>query len=134
VNEKPHYKGKGKLTESMRKQLTKAARCAIKMRSAHTNKGEAAKLLRQDLRNGPFHCFGDHSQCSTDYCKVAQRTTNEQTTTEHPPSRDTTSTAAIESDMAIDITSTMLDIVGERERANVGICIISLYQDNNEKY
>ena len=58
VEEKTHYKGKGKL---MRKKLTKVARCAIKMRSAHSNKGEAVKLLREDLRNGPYHCFGDHS-------------------------------------------------------------------------
>ena len=87
----------------MHKQLTKAARCAIKMRSAHTNKREAAKLLRQDLHNGPHHCFGDQSQCSTDYCTVAQRQANEETTTEHTPVRDATSTAAMESDMATDV-------------------------------
>ena len=108
VEEKPHYKGKGKLTESMRKQLTKVARCAIKMRSTHTNRGEAVKLLRQDLCNGPYHCFGNHSQCSTDYCKVAQRQTNEEPTTEkttpeHAPCTHTTSSAAMESDMTTDV-------------------------------
>ena len=34
VTEKPHYKGRGKLTVAIRKCLTTAARCAIKMRSA----------------------------------------------------------------------------------------------------
>ena len=33
----------------------------------------ATELLRQDLRNGPLHCFGIHEQGSTDYCKVAQK-------------------------------------------------------------
>ena len=33
VAEKPHYKGKGKLTVAMQKRLTTAARCAIKMQS-----------------------------------------------------------------------------------------------------
>ena len=70
VQEKPRFKGKGKLTTNMRKRLTKAARCAIKMRSSMTDRKLAVKLLREDLRNGPFHCFGDHTKCSTDYCKV----------------------------------------------------------------
>ncbi len=25
-----------------------------------------------DLRNGPLHCLGIHSKCSTDYCQVAK--------------------------------------------------------------
>ena len=72
VAEKPHYKGRGKLTEGMRKRLTTAARCAIKMRSTESNAKRATELLRQDLRNGPLHCFGVHTNCSTDYCKVAR--------------------------------------------------------------
>lgn len=76
VEEKPHYKGKGKLTEAMRKRLTKAARCAIKMRSTEANRREAVKLLREDLCNGPFHCFGDHRNCSKDYCKVVREQEN----------------------------------------------------------
>ncbi len=70
VKEKPQYKGKGKLTEGMRKKLTKAARCAIKMRSKEENKTTAIKLLQEDLHNGPLHCFGMHSNCRPDYCKV----------------------------------------------------------------
>ena len=72
VTEKPHYKGRGKLTSTMRKRLTTAARSAIKMRSMETDKQRALDLLQQDLRNGPYHCFGIHTNCSTDFCKVAQ--------------------------------------------------------------
>ena len=28
--------------------------------------------LEQDLVNGPLHCFGFHSKCNTDFCKVAR--------------------------------------------------------------
>ena len=72
VGEKTHYKGKGRLTESMCKRLTRAARCAIKMRSTLTDRTAAVRLLQQDLLNGPYHYFGDHSNCSADYCRVAQ--------------------------------------------------------------
>ena len=44
VQEKPRYKGRSKLTEGMRKRLTTAARCAIKMKSS--DKKCAAELLR----------------------------------------------------------------------------------------
>ena len=72
VTEKPHYKGRDKLTVAMRKRLTTAARCAIKMRSTESDAKRATELLRQDLINGPRHCFGIHSGCSTDYCKVVR--------------------------------------------------------------
>ena len=94
VQEKTHYKGKGKLTESMRKKLTKAARCAIKMRSAHSNKAEAVRLLREDLCNGPYHCFGDHSQCNTDYCKVKKLSQQETTEPEDAHNTSPTNTHA----------------------------------------
>ena len=71
VTENPSYKGKGGLTQKMRKRLTSAARCAIKMRSQEPDTRKAVKLLEQDLVNGPLHCFGFHSKCSTDFCKVA---------------------------------------------------------------
>ena len=104
MEEKTCYKGKGKLTESMRKKLTKAARCAIKMRSAHSNKGEAVKLLREDLRNGPYHCFGDHSRCSTDYCKVKQKAAKQRSSnTEHRQPESTENTTGTEKDMTTDI-------------------------------
>ena len=69
VTENPSYKGKGGLTLKMRKRLTSAARCAIKMRSANSDRN-AVHQLEQDLINGPRHCFGYHDKCSPDYCKV----------------------------------------------------------------
>lgn len=57
------YKGKGGLTEKMRKRLTSAARCAIKMCSKDGNRQRAVRLLEQDLINGPRHCFGYHQKC-----------------------------------------------------------------------
>ena len=72
VAEKPHYKGKGKLTVAMQKRLTTAARCAIKMQSTGSDVKRATELLQQDLRNGPLHCSGVHTNCSTDYCKVTR--------------------------------------------------------------
>ena len=50
------------------------SRCAIKMRSGEKDTKRAVELLRQDLRNGPLHCFGVHTNCSTDYCKVINST------------------------------------------------------------
>ncbi len=72
VADNPSYKGKGGLTLKMRKKLTSAARCAIKMRSAESDRAKAVKLLERDLINGPRHCFGYHSNCSSDFCHVAQ--------------------------------------------------------------
>ena len=57
VNNNPNYKGKGKLTEAMRKKLTKAARSAIIMRSKESDKQHAVLKLQHDLLNGPLHCF-----------------------------------------------------------------------------
>lgn len=56
----------------MRKKLTKAARCAIKMRSKEKNTSVAIRKLQEDIYNGPLHCFGLHEACSPDYCKTAQ--------------------------------------------------------------
>jgi Na+/citrate or Na+/malate symporter len=46
VKKKPHYKGKGNLTERMSKRLTKAARCAKTMRSAEENRTIAVKSYK----------------------------------------------------------------------------------------
>ena len=51
----------------MRKRLMSAARYAIKMRSKEVDRKKAVKLLERDLRNGPYHCFGIHDQCSSDF-------------------------------------------------------------------
>ena len=79
----PSYKGKGGLTEKMRKRLTSAARCAIKMRSQEPNRNVAARLLEHDLLNGPFHCFGYHNKCSPDFCSTA-RENQLRTDSRHP--------------------------------------------------
>ena len=71
VQDNPFYKGKGKLTESMRKQLTKAARSTIIMCSQENNHPEA--IIQKDRINGPLHCFGYHEKCSTDFCKTAKK-------------------------------------------------------------
>ena len=83
VQEKPQYKGKGKLTETMRKRLATAARCSIKMRSTVEDKTTAVALLREDLRNGPLHCFGIHTNCKTDYCKAVQLDLSTKESVEH---------------------------------------------------
>ena len=41
------------------------------MRSQEPNRNVAARLLEQDLLNGPFHCFGYHNKCSPDFCSTA---------------------------------------------------------------
>lgn len=54
-----------KLLSQLIPRLTRAARCAI------TNAGcgdHNSEMLREDLRNGPFHVFGDHSNCRNTYC------------------------------------------------------------------
>ena len=60
VLEKPHYKGKGKLTKNNRVRLTTALRCAIKLRSRSKN----VKLLRRDILNSVYHVLGFHNRCS----------------------------------------------------------------------
>ena len=66
------YKGKRKLTEGMRKYLTKAAMGAIVSCSSETNRREASIKLERDLLNGPLHCFGYHSKCSINVCTTAK--------------------------------------------------------------
>ena len=84
VSNNPSYKGRGKLTEAMRKLLTRAARCVIVMRSKEPDRTTAIIKLQQDLMNGPLHCFGCHTNCSIDFCKTAQKHKN--TNTNNSPS------------------------------------------------
>ena len=79
IKDKPSYKGKHKLTETMRQKLTKAARCAVIMRSKESNKHKAAALLQEDILNGPLHCFGSHHKRKADYCKVVRSLEKENT-------------------------------------------------------
>ncbi len=72
VNDNPSYKGSGRLTKTMRQKLVSAAHCAIRMRSKVSNRKEAVAKLNKDLLNGPYHCCGIHTHCSTNFCSVAQ--------------------------------------------------------------
>ena len=77
VKDKPHYKGRHKLTEAQRKRLASAVRCAIIMRSKDVDtkkvdKKTAAKLLQEDILNSALHCFGSHHKCKADYCKTVK--------------------------------------------------------------
>ena len=72
VKDKPQYKGRGKLTEQMRKRLTLRMRSSITNRSKETDSRKAAKLLRIDILTCAPHCFGIHNKCNSDYCKVAK--------------------------------------------------------------
>jgi hypothetical protein len=72
VLEKPHLKGKNKLTKVIRVRLTTAVRCAIRMRSKEKDRGKATNQLKHDIMNSVHHIYGHHDKCSTDFCKVAQ--------------------------------------------------------------
>ena len=72
ASDNPNYRGKGGLTQKMRKRLTCAARCAIKMRSQGSDRAQQIKKLEKDLINGPLHCFGYHAKCSPEFCRTAQ--------------------------------------------------------------
>ena len=65
VNEKPQYKGKGKLSKVNRIRIVTAVRCAIKMRSEEKD----INKLKKDIKNAGRHVLGLHDLCSTDFCK-----------------------------------------------------------------
>ncbi|KAK5639399.1 hypothetical protein RI129_011891 [Pyrocoelia pectoralis] len=51
---------------------THIPRLSIAVRSAISNnskEGSDLQQLRQDLKNGPYHVFGDHKNCRIQYCK-----------------------------------------------------------------
>ena len=73
IKDKPSYKGKHNLTESLRQRLTKAAQCAIIMQSKEGDKQKAAALLQEDIMNSSLHCFGSHHKRKPEYCKVQYR-------------------------------------------------------------
>ena len=73
VHDKPSYEGRGKLTETTRKKLTKAAHRAILMRSREADQVQAAQKLQRDMLNSPLHCFGCYTNCSPDFCKTVQQ-------------------------------------------------------------
>ena len=66
VKDNPRIGGRGRLTKAMIVRIATGARSAI---IYHSKTGDVA-ALRHDLRNGPRHCFGDHSNCRPDgFCR-----------------------------------------------------------------
>ena len=44
------------------------------MRSKEQDKTKGLALLKRDLINSPYHCFGHHSNYSPDFCQAARST------------------------------------------------------------
>ena len=100
IHNNPAYKGKGKLTESMRKKLTKAARSAIIMRSQEEDRPRAISKLQKDLINSPLHCFGCHEKCSPDFCKTVQQSNDNTTASSDLPHTSLTSQLSLPSQLS----------------------------------
>ena len=100
VHNNPAYKGKGKLTESMRKKLTKAARSAIIMRSQEEDRPRAISKLQKGLINSPLHCFGCHEKCSPDFCKTVQQSNDNTTASSDLPHTSLTSQLSLPSQLS----------------------------------
>lgn len=54
-------------TSTKIKQLAKGMEFAI----AEHSSTKDVEALQHDLRNCPYHCFGDHRQCHGSFCKHA---------------------------------------------------------------
>jgi hypothetical protein len=64
AKDNPQFRGRGGLTKKVNQRLTVGAKVAT---AKHSKTGNVTQL-RHDLRNGPSHVFGDHSQCSPEFC------------------------------------------------------------------
>ena len=93
VKEKPSYKGAGKLTQKAIRRLTAGARAAIRMHAPTRDINQ----LRHDLRNAPYHVFGEHSKCNPAFCHVRAGTTEQTLSSEEDTSSDTYVNPPIES-------------------------------------
>jgi len=71
------------LTQKAIRRLTAGARAAIRMHASTRDINQ----LRHDLRNAPYHVFGEHSKCNPAFCQVRAGTTKE--TSEDDTSSDT---------------------------------------------
>ena len=60
-----YYQGRNGLTINTMRCITHGAHRAIRMHSATDD----VNPLQHHLRNGPRHCFGDHHNCNSSYCK-----------------------------------------------------------------
>ncbi len=70
VDSHPEWKRRYGLSKLKIKKIAAGARAAIRMHSRTGN----VEALRKDLRNGPYHVFGYHRNCSPTFCKVKQAT------------------------------------------------------------
>ena len=70
VEAHPEWKGRNGLSKMKIKKIAAGARAAIRIHSVTGN----VETLQRDLRNGPYHVFGDHRNCSPAFCKVKQAT------------------------------------------------------------
>ncbi|XP_078655620.1 uncharacterized protein LOC144902215 [Branchiostoma floridae x Branchiostoma belcheri] len=68
VDSNPQFKGRSGLTQLRIKKISAGARAAIRMHSRTKN----VQALQRDIRNGPYHVFGDHRKCSSSFCKHKQ--------------------------------------------------------------
>ena len=85
VKDNPRFKGAGRLTQKQIRRLTAGARAAIRMHAPTRNTTQ----LRHDLRNAPYHAFGDHSKCNPAFCHVRGSVT-EEANEENSPNLGTT--------------------------------------------
>ncbi len=72
VDNKPQYKGKGRLSKAKIVKITSGCRCAIRMRSreiATIGRKAAVQKLKKDIKNSVWHVSGHHQNCSPDFCK-----------------------------------------------------------------
>ena len=46
---------------------------------------QEVEQLRHDLRNAPYHVFGDHSKCNQAFCHVREREETEERNDEQVP-------------------------------------------------
>ena len=99
VQAHPHYKGKGGLTQRMRRGLTSVAWCAIKMHSQEADTRQAVKFFWKGSHQWSHHCFGYHDNCSPDFCSTPRErmqqmsslaSLTDNNTMEHPNTDDDT--------------------------------------------
>ena len=68
AKDNPEYRGNGGLMKKVIQRLTVGTRIATTKHSVTKNSTQ----LRHDLRHGPSHVFGDHTNCSKDFCTFQQ--------------------------------------------------------------
>ncbi|XP_065906075.1 uncharacterized protein [Dysidea avara] len=73
TKENAGYSGKHGLTPARIQRICRGMKCAIRQ---HSSSNDVA-ALPHDLRNCPHHCFGDHKNCRSSFCKNAGKENEE---------------------------------------------------------